>query len=225
MITDEEIAELARKRLVSVRHDQRDKSDIDFSGPRQIELARIIRHYNSRSQVQAPASVSTAPEVFISCSFEYQVGKELRKVIDVAKEICMSNFGLSATTGGDKDNQDPNDNLSGDAISRIQKCAFFVAVMTPDSQTELVAENNKPRYWPSPWIPFEIGMALALSKPVGLLVSRDIDEGYVDRILGGRQVTFFSERTRDFEEQLFEAINRVFIAWMDATVKMDAKFD
>ena len=70
-------------------------------------------------------------------------------------------------------------------LAAIKNAEFFLGIWTGEDASVFAidCEPSEERQSPSPWMPFELGMAIALGKPYALLIEKTVAETYFKKIV------------------------------------------
>lgn len=128
-------------------------------------------------------------KMFLSCAQRYndEIGEIEQIVRSIAENERVSVEAGFASAGFTS--------LLADVRYKIQMADMMLCIMTPDyrgtqfqqtrSGLKIAAEKKKRRgRVPSPWLVSEVAMAVALAKPVTIIVHEDIQEQYWRRVVG-----------------------------------------
>lgn len=136
----------------------------------------------------------TGPEkvLFVSCHY---AGEQMQMIKTKAESK-----GFLVVAGKDLL---PFDNLRFGLLKTIQSCTHFLGVWSREGALEF-----EDRFWPSPWLLWEFGVADAFRLTWRLLISNEIEEGAWKRIAPERQHEFFG---MDFETKLDKILDALSI--------------
>lgn len=147
------------------------------------------------------------PEVFIS--YSKKTGQYL---FEKAKAVSEE-YGFSVNTGFDRPE---NDSVLKGVLELIEKSAVFLSIMTPENSFSPGEKgHDKGATAPSIWLIEEKGMALALQKPVRLLIQEDVDAEFWKRTTPDKLHSIFS--VVDFDNKLEEAMSALSRRYFEIT--------
>ncbi|MDA8586051.1 hypothetical protein N9L47_07220 [Rhodobacteraceae bacterium] len=163
---------------INARNRDREIEEDQFGITRKTELREIMAKY-LHSETASGSLDQESLSVFVSCSASFKVGKAREPIYEFVKGIVERRYQFKVSTGGPDKSQSLN--IIEDARKKIENSTLFLCVMTPDLSSRSDVESVESA--PSPWIPFEIGMAIALKKPIGLIISDAVSDEFYDRFL------------------------------------------
>lgn len=159
-----ESKETTESRLL-LKYQELDENKNDLSEKDKLRLnllAKLLREENLREPASGKKSV------FVSLPFD---NSNLTQIV----EGMLSNHNLDSVTGWDLSQ---GDTIREELKNRIENCDFFLGIWTKDKGIK--AYNDK--WFPSPWLFWEWGIAEGKNKISRLILSKDIENDILQRI-------------------------------------------
>lgn len=192
---------LEQKRALISETDQGGLDHQDTSVSFQAEHRRLLCDHLERVRLE----IYNVKEVFISYS---STGGELYSIA----ERVFKEFGFHPRHG-DEAGVKSGDHIPSEIIKIIRQCSYFLAIWTKtyDAQTQPYRgfhgnEVGTSRgYAPSVWMPFELGVAMALKKPCKVMVEEGMQTDFLEKPDLSNSKIAFGRAT--FKDQLQHAKN------------------
>lgn len=108
------------------------------------------------------------------------------------------------------------DNIPSKVLHRIQMCDAFLGIWTASFEARNVPAVDRsdrqvavtPGKIPGAWLPFEYGIAAAMSKPLKLLCENGLHTGYTDRLFLAKIMEYFDSAKASTTLEKIESVLR-----------------
>ena len=163
--------------------DLKSKADRGVDNPSDVARWKLARQLVEKYRELIEQPTEQRKILFVSCHYAGDQMDMIRAKAEAKGFMVISGNDLLSS-----------DNLRSGLLKAIYSCTHFLGVWSREGAQEF--EN---RYWPSPWLLWEFGVADAFSLTWRLLISHAIEDAAWKRIAPERQHEFFA---MNFESKL-----------------------
>jgi len=167
------------------------------SSAKQYDDVRKIREVRAKRKLIADLQNETRNILGEERSIFISYPARMQEDTETIRKLAIENFGFKHVyTGFDEEVRKTPNNLRTGIMYKIREASCLLGIWSDDIPV-MRNDSSKNASAPGVWMPIELGMALAMEKPVRLLVHDDLHRRFISPVTDFHCFSFRDQRSLD----------------------------